>query len=411
MITTRKAYAENDKLLATLNEVNERVIKDPSKTYLVWEGNQFPYLDSATFSAPVGCTIDWGDGNVETFETESTKVTTHTYTDGIDYHLISLSNYTVFSDNAFKKCYCLRGLTISDRVTSIGKSAFEDCGFTDVTILNINRLTSIGDGAFFGCDKLANITTLNNTTSIGKSAFSGCTQLKSVTIGYSVTEIGGRAFYAVVSGPKIIKVLPKAPPALGSDVFNKSNIEKIIVPKSAINDYKTAAGWSTYADKIVYETDSSEYENTFWLSGGKQLEGSINLDNYKTVGNYFHAPDVGSNITNLPTNADSAFTLKVTALAIADDGTPNFIQQQLCDTSGNVYIRTLIPPVSEGAESTWSKWSFVLTSEPAKTIGSALQPVYLAGGVLTPCTYAIEVRSDLPDTPAANTLYFITDGL
>ena len=392
MITTRKAYAENDKLLATLNEVNERVIKDPSKTYLVWKGNQFPNNMLANFKAPAGCVIDWGDGNVKTFETASTEVNTHTYTDGIEYHLISLSNYTVVGSGAFNFCSELTSITIGNDVTSIESSAFFDCdGLTSVTIPD--SVTNIGDQAFSRCSELTSVTILNCVTTldgkkgIGDSAFSSCTKLKTI---------------------KIPSTTPPSP--LGSSVFD-SSVEKIIVPKSAINTYKSADGWSTYADKIVYETDSSEYENTFWLSGGKQLEGSINLDNYKTVGNYFHAPDVGSNVTNLPTNADSAFALKVTALAIADDGTPNFIQQQLCDTSGNVYIRTLIPPVSEGAESTWSKWSFVLTSEPAKTIGSALQPVYLAGGVLTPCTYAIEVRGDLPDTPAANTLYFITDGL
>ena len=326
---------DSSDLVSLEAKLNENIVKDPSKTYLVWEGNQFPYLDSATFSAPAGCTIDWGDGNVETFETESTEVTTHTYTDGIEYHLISLSNYTVFSDNAFKNCYCLRGLTISDRVTSIGKSAFKDCGFTDVTILNINRLTSIGDGAFFGCNKLANITTLNNTTSIGKSAFSECTQLKSVTIGYSVTEIGGRAFHAVVSGPKIIKVLPKDPPALGSDVFNKSNIEKIIVPKSAINTYKSAAGWSDYADKIVYEIDSSEYENTFWLSGGILIQPDTDLNTLTTIGNYYELDITG--ISNIPLGTFGAFTLKVSSVP---DGSNFLIQQQFTQcNNGNTYTR------------------------------------------------------------------------
>lgn len=417
MITTRKAYAENDKLLATLNEVNERVIKDPSKTYLVWKGSEFPNSTSGSvaFKAPAGCTIDWGDGNVETFEVESTVVNTHTYTDGIEYHLISLLNYNSLGSNAFYDCDDLVSVTIGAAVTSIGYSAFYGCsGLTSITIPD--SVTSIGNGAFSSCSSLSNIMIgdgvplFGKKMSIGDKVFYSCSRLTSVTIGNNVTLIGKGAFKNC-RYLKIIKMLLENPPTLSEDLFNDTPIEKIIVPKSAIDTYKSAAIWSTYADKIVYETDSSDHENTFWLSGGKQLEGSINLDNYKTVGNYFRAPDVGCNVTNLPTNAESAFTLKVTALVIADDGTPIFIQQQLRDISGNVYIRTLIPPASESAEATWSKWSFVLTSEPAKTIGSALQPVYLAGGVLTPCTYAIEVRGDLPDTPDANKLYFITDGL
>ena len=55
-------------------KLNENIVKDPSKTYLVWKGNSFPNSNYATFKAPEGCTIDWGDGNVETFETTSTRI-------------------------------------------------------------------------------------------------------------------------------------------------------------------------------------------------------------------------------------------------------------------------------------------------------------------------------------------------
>lgn len=434
MITTRKAYAENDKLLATLNEVNERIIKDPSKTYLVWKGSEFPNNTSGSvaFKAPAGCTIDWGDGNVETFEVESTTVNTHTYTDGIEYHLISLLNYNNLGSNTFYDCDDLisvaigNGITsighgafyacsnlvsviIGAAVTSIGYSAFYDCGSLTSIIIPYS-VTSIENGAFSSCSSLSNIMIgdgvplFGKKMSIGDEVFYSCRSLTSVTIGNNVTLIGKGAFKSC-RYLKIIKMLLENPPALSEDLFNDTPIEKIIVPKSAIDTYKSAAIWSTYADKIVYETDSSDLENLFWLSGGKQLPNNVNLNNYTTVGNYFHVLDVGSNVTNLPTNADSAFTLKVTAL---NEGL--FIQQQLRDVSGNVYTRTFTP-ASDGVAATWSKWSFVLTSEPADTIGSALQPVYLVGGVLTPCTYAIEVRGDLPDTPAANTLYFITDGL
>ena len=211
----------------------------------------------------------------------------------------------------------------------------------------------------------------------------------------------------------------------------------------------TINGEPTGSNDAVRKT---ELDNTFWLSGGKQLKGSINLDNCKTVGNYFHALDVGSNVTNLPTNADSAFTLKVTALVINDDGTPSFIQQQLRDVSGNIYTRTLIPPASESAAATWSEWSLVLTSEPAKIIGSGSKPVYLANGqltasvaniggankpiwmengelkncsgavgdsshpiymggdgTLTACKYAYTVTNTLPSELQADTIYFITE--
>ena len=64
---------------------------DPNKTYLIWNGTEFPNSTIATFKAPAGSTIDWGDGTVETFATESTTVNTHTYTDGKTVRKRSLS--------------------------------------------------------------------------------------------------------------------------------------------------------------------------------------------------------------------------------------------------------------------------------------------------------------------------------
>ena len=261
-------------------KLNENIIKDPSKTYLVWEGNQFPNSRNATFKAPTGCTIDWGDGNVETFGTASTTVNTHTYTDGIEYHLISLSNYTVVDSAAFMICSSLTSIAIGNSVTSIGSEAFSYCsGLTSVTIGNSvtsiggsafsycsgltsvtigNGVTSIGGGAFNYCSKLTSIIIPNSVTSIGNSAFSGCDGLTSVTIPDSVTSIEGFVFWEC-SKLKTIKISAINPPTLDSDAFETS-IEKIIVPKSAINAYKTAASWSTYADKIVYEVDSSDLD-------------------------------------------------------------------------------------------------------------------------------------------------------
>ena len=259
-------------------KLNENIIKDPSKTYLVWKSDKFPNSTNATFKAPAGCIIDWGDGNVETFETASTVVNTHTYTDGIEYHLISLSNYTLVGESAFWNCIGLTSVTIGNDVTSIGSNAFSGCsGLTSITIPD--SVTFMGDYAFLGCSGLTSVTIPDNVTSIGSNAFSGCSGLTSITIPDSVTSIGEYAFSgcssltSVTIGNSVTSIIDEAfqncnklktirmsatnPPTLGSNAFDTS-LEKIIVPKSAINAYKSAAGWSTYADKIVYEVDSSD---------------------------------------------------------------------------------------------------------------------------------------------------------
>ena len=228
-------------------KLNENIIKNPDKTYLVWKGNQFPDGENASFKAPAGCTIDWGDGNVETFEVASTAVNTHTYTDGIGYHLISLSNYRNIEEASFKTCDGLINIIISNYVTNIGKNAFGNCWeLTSVTI---------GDGV----------------TSIGMGAFQICKKLTSVIIGSSVTSIGSAAF-GNCTGLKTIKMSSTTVPTIGTKTFDMVE-GKIIVPKSAINAYKSAAGWSTYADKIVYEVDSSDLTG----GGGKLYRHAIKI--------------------------------------------------------------------------------------------------------------------------------------
>lgn len=213
-------------------KLNENIIKDPSKTYLVWKGNQFPN-DTATFKPLSGCTIDWGDGNIETFEIVDSELTTHTYLDGIEYHLISLSNYTIIDNSTFSNFIGLTNVIIGSSVASINGSAFE------------------------GCSNLTNVTIPNSVTSIEDTAFKDCIGLTSVTIPDSVTRIGIWAFYGC-NKLKTVKISAVNPPTIDNVAFDETSIEKIIVPKSAINSYKSATGWSTYADKIVYEVDSSD---------------------------------------------------------------------------------------------------------------------------------------------------------
>ena len=82
-------------------------------------------------------------------------------------------------------------------VTSIGNGAFWGCtGLTSITIPN--SVTSIGGEAFRGCTGLTSITIPNSVTSIGDWAFWSCTSLTSITIPNSVTSIG-RAFEACTS--------------------------------------------------------------------------------------------------------------------------------------------------------------------------------------------------------------------
>ena len=180
---------------------------------------------------------------------------------------------TSIGEYTFSGCSKLASVSIGNSVTSIGYSAFDNCtSLTSVTIPD--SVTSIGIGAFLGCGSLTNITIGDSVTSIGNSAFSGCSKLVSVSIGNSVTTIGNGAFRSCLSLANI--TIPNSVTSIGDTAFFDCNSlmevyckpttppmgitvltfhlnassRKIYVPASSVEAYKSASGWSSYADHI-----------------------------------------------------------------------------------------------------------------------------------------------------------------
>ncbi len=136
------------------------------------------------------------------------------------------NSVTSIGSNAFKGCTKVTSVTIPNSVTEICPSAFNGCTMltsivvesgntkydshnkcnaiietaTNVLIAGCQNtiipdsVTSIGDGAFYGCTGLTSITIPNSVTSMGDWAFEGCTGLTSITIPNSVNAIKKVAF-------------------------------------------------------------------------------------------------------------------------------------------------------------------------------------------------------------------------
>lgn len=96
---------------------------------------------------------------------------------------------------------------------------------TDIVIPSSYKgkpVTSIGDYAFFCCDKVETIVVPDSVTNIGDYAFSDCYALTSITIGNGVTIIGEGAFYKCCSLTSI--VLPNSLTILGDEAFYKCSL-------------------------------------------------------------------------------------------------------------------------------------------------------------------------------------------
>lgn len=92
-------------------------------------------------------------------------------------------------------------INISDNVTSIGFGAFAGC--ESLENISLSGVESIGRIAFNGCTSLERID-LSSIESIGEWAFVGCTSLKEINItSESLTSVGEEAFYDLAPESKI----------------------------------------------------------------------------------------------------------------------------------------------------------------------------------------------------------------
>ena len=195
------------------------------------------------------------------------------------------NSVTSIGAHAFSGCTGLTSIEIPNSVTSIGAYAFSDCtGLTSINVaednLNYasidgvlyskdkktlrvypqgktgsftipNSVTSIGDGAFDGCEGLTSVTIPNSVTSIGEDAFYGCTGLTSITIPNSVTSIGEWAFDGC-KGLTSMTVEATNPPLCvnnyGAGLAMPDYNIPLYVPEASVDAYKAADEWKKFTN-------------------------------------------------------------------------------------------------------------------------------------------------------------------
>jgi len=89
---------------------------------------------------------------------------------------LQITNYITSVTSPFSS---ISGLTIGDKVSSIGNSAFSGC----TNLINIsvsNAVTSIGNNAFTGCTSVTDFTLGSSVTQLGTGVFTGCSSLLNI---------------------------------------------------------------------------------------------------------------------------------------------------------------------------------------------------------------------------------------
>ena len=193
---------------------------------------------------------------------------------GLKGDLVIPKSLTVIPPDAFYECGLGGRLQLHDGITAIGEDAFRDNGFIGELELP-ESLTILEGGNFYGNYFSGSLKIPKGLLKISSSAFAHCTFSGEVEIPEGILSIGEGAFYNSENLQKII--LPSTleliddyafksckslrvieckstvPPVVRSTAFNGVPLEDltVIVPKSALNDYKSSDFWSGLLLKTV----------------------------------------------------------------------------------------------------------------------------------------------------------------
>ena len=145
--------------------------------------------------------------------------------------LVFPEGLTSIGEYAFSSCTSLTGgLVFSKGLVSIGDNVFYECTSLDGTLVLPEGLVSIGEGAFYGCSNLTgNLVIPTTVSSIGAYAFYSCKGFTGdLTIPDSITSLPEGCF-CNCSGLTGTLTLPKGIKNIDSGAFSYNAFSKISV--------------------------------------------------------------------------------------------------------------------------------------------------------------------------------------
>lgn len=170
--------------------------------------------------------------------------------------------------DAFRDCP-LSNFVLPESVTFIGNGAFMNTKFKTIDLPK--GLNNIGEGSFYGSGltkviipgsvalielsafaeskNLVYVEVEEGVSSLPWHCFYGCTALSIVSLPSSITAISDSVFDDC---PMLENLYLKAvlPPTLYDGIFDANTSVTIWVPRTSVDAYKSAKGWSKYKDNI-----------------------------------------------------------------------------------------------------------------------------------------------------------------
>lgn len=218
----------------------------------------------------------------------------------------------IIGEQAFASCADLIQVSLPDSVRIINKQAFRHCSSLK-EIPKAKNVAYYGFAAFQSCNSLCIVDIPDGVERIRGFVFFDCRNLRKVTIPKSVKEIGLRAFSwrNHLTHVYCKSIIPPTTLRLDNqwnafDYYDNDNVSppcgfndifcKIFVPTESLSRYKSAPGWSYYADNFIgydFENEIVEsnsnfkakpFDNEILYTNGSTEEPTIpcRLDSFKS---------------------------------------------------------------------------------------------------------------------------------
>ncbi len=141
---------------------------------------------------------------------------------------------TSIGDGAFSGCYKLANVTIPNSITNIGIDAFRGCSYSLFDTATIPGVKLVDGWAVGYTDSLPAQLDLTGVRGIGRNVFSINDEITSVTIGNSVTSIGDFAFQSCYDLTSV--TIPDSVRSIGNDAFaNCTSLESVTITSNGGN--------------------------------------------------------------------------------------------------------------------------------------------------------------------------------
>ena len=245
----------------------------------------------------------------------------------------------ILSD-AFAKCYYLADFTLPSKVTVIESGSFSYC--RRLTSVDLSNVTEIKASGFQECDQLADVKMSANLKVIGQNAFATCINLRSITIPENVQSIGRGAFFGTERLDEVTS-LAINPPTAASDTWEDTTYKTatLNVPSSSILKYKKAEGWKNFTSLGDFTTYSVTVSSN---AGGSVLLNGEAVSEIELLENESLKIEVTPNAGNIIKSASyttggvtKTFTGSVTISPVTADVTVNvtFAEKQIYTVNVN----------------------------------------------------------------------------